>query len=141
MTSPRKERKPRRPAFPFAGKFAVIEYPTSTARVAFLKDRRMKWVVTDSEGRVSTATESVTYLQLDDNTHMLTWTETNGFSVTQVIDTACQIVKAFWSRARQCGCCRDFSGEIHGSFKFDDDGWEGGSLPKKARTKCTPSKS
>ena len=37
--------------------------------------------------------------------------------------------------------CRDFSGEIHGSFKFDDDGWEGGSLPKKARTKCTPSKS
>ena len=140
MTQLRKERKPRRPKRPFIGKSAGICFPTSTAELIYRRDGRMEWRVTDSEGRVITGVESVTYLQIDDHTHMLTWIEKTGFAVTQIVDNHMGLVKAFWSRPLSCGCCRTMSDVVHGTFQFVEDGWEGGSLPPKG-VSCTPSKS
>lgn len=140
MTTPRKERKPRRPKVPLNGKCAIIHYPTATAETRYIRGGLMEWRVTDSEGRVTTGTEQVSYVQLDDHLHMLTWVEKTGFAVSQVIDTFMGRVRAFWSRVSVCGCCRTMSEIVEGSFQFVD-GWEGGNLPPKKGKKCTPSKS
>ena len=140
MTTPRKERKPWRPRNPLTGKCATIRYPDSFAQVRYLRGGHMEWRVEDSQGRITTGTERVTYVQIDDHLHMLTWVEKTGFAVSHVIDTYMGVVRAFWSRALGCGCCRTTSQVVHGSFKFVD-GWEGGSLPPKKGGSCTPLKS
>lgn len=136
--TPRKERKPRRPKNPLVGRSAAMQYPESFAQVRYLRGGRMEWRVEDSQGRISTGTERVTYVQIDDHLHMLNWTEKTGFSVSQVIDTHKGRVRAFWSQAN--GWRIAVSHVVKGSFQFVD-GWEGGSLPPKKGQPCTPSKS
>ena len=138
MTTVRKERKPRRPRNPLNGKCATIRYPDSFAQVRYIRGGRMEWRVTDSQGRVSTGIERVTYLQLDDHLHMLTWVEKAGFEVSQVIDSYMGRVRAFWSLSKPCH--RFLSQVVHGEFQFVES-WEGGSLPPKKGKSCTPLKS
>lgn len=94
--TPRKERKPRRPKIPLNGKCAIISYPTTTAETRYIRGGLMEWRVTDSEGRVTTGTEQVSYVQIDDHLHMLTWIEKTGFAVSQVIDSYMGRVRVFW---------------------------------------------
>jgi hypothetical protein len=81
------------------GRKAVIDFPDSRAQVQYTPQGQMRWSVVDSQGHVSEGCEQLSYLQLSDSLHFLNWIEKNGFTVSQVIDSASGTVQAFWSYA------------------------------------------
>lgn len=81
------------------GREAVIEFPDSRAEVRYTVKGDMQWRVKDSQGRISEGSEHLSYLQVSDSLHFLNWTEKNGFTVSQVIDTVQGTVQAFWTLA------------------------------------------
>ena len=81
------------------GREAVIEFPDSRAEVRSTVKGDMQWRVKDSQGRISEGCEHLSYLQVSDTLHFLNWTERNGFTVSQVINTTEGTVQAFWTLA------------------------------------------
>lgn len=79
------------------GREAFIDFPDSQAAVHYTTKGEMLWRVEDCQGHVSEGRERLSYLQVSDDLHFLNWRESNGFTVSQVIDTARGVVQAFWS--------------------------------------------
>lgn len=101
------------------GREAVIEFPESTAQVSYSVRGDLIWRVTDKNGNVTQGNERLSYLQLSDSLHFLNWVEKTGFTVSQVIDTENQTVKAFWSYADGLGeRSQRASMFVDGTFRF-----------------------
>ncbi len=69
------------------GRRARIEYPEFVAEVSYISAGELRWRTTAPDGTVAEGLETPFYRRLSENQHFLSWIESDGFTVSQVIDT------------------------------------------------------
>ena len=83
--------------FSLIGKKGIITFPEMKANVTYTSDSTLHWKTTDNKGVIAEGDEKISYKRLSDNLHFLNWIEKDGWTVSQIIDTKNETVKAFWS--------------------------------------------
>ena len=85
----------KNPDLAIFGKKATYKFTPFTVIETFLNDSTLHWEMTNSKGVVAEAYEKVSFKQLSENLYFTSWIEKSGFTVSQIIDTKNDTVKAF----------------------------------------------
>ncbi|WP_353118137.1 hypothetical protein [Myroides odoratus] len=77
----------------------ILTYPDFKAEVEYVSENQLHWKTTNAEGVVSEGTETMYYKKIGDHLFFINWIESDGLTVSQVIDTQKGSVDAFLSYA------------------------------------------
>jgi hypothetical protein len=79
------------------GRRAKIQFPEIAATVEYLTETSLHWKTIDKAGISAEADETISYERIAPHLHFLNWIEKDGWTVSQIIDTKENSVRAFWS--------------------------------------------
>ncbi|MBB1148653.1 MULTISPECIES: hypothetical protein [unclassified Myroides] len=103
------------------GKKGILTYPDFTAYMTYESENRLHWKTVTKEGKVAEGEETVSYKRINDHIFFLSWIESDGFTVSQVIDVLNGKVEAFLSfeDPQQANGKRNFVATA-ATFKFEE---------------------
>lgn len=78
------------------GRKIKIEYPTMIAEITYTSDSTLHWK-TEEGGIVAEGNENVTYKPIGKDLYFINWIESDGITVSQVVDFSQNIVSVFMS--------------------------------------------
>ncbi len=79
------------------GRSAKIRFPEIEATVQYQTQSSLHWKTIDKAGVLAEAVETMNYERIAPHLHFLNWIEKDGWTVSQIIDTEKNSVRAFWS--------------------------------------------